>query len=90
MSRVHRARPVSRLSRRKVLTIAASVGVGATAVSVAGLSLAAETPEAAAAGALVVSVRDPKKGTLDVFSGGVKRTVTDKKLAAQLAKAAHG
>jgi hypothetical protein len=83
----------NRLSRRKVLTIAASAGVGVSVVGVAGLSLAGETKTTAAAAAetapLVISLRDAKKGTFDVFSGASKTTLTDKKLAAQLLKAVH-
>jgi hypothetical protein len=88
MSRVqYGTRAVSRLSRRKVLTIAASVGVGASAVGVAGLSLAGETPGSADTAPLVISLRDAKKGTFDVFSGSSKVTLTDRKLAARLLKA---
>jgi hypothetical protein len=89
MSRVHYGtRAVSRLSRRKVLTIAATVGVGASAAGVAGLSLAGETSSSSAADTapLVISLRDAKKGTFDVFSGSSKVTLTDKKLAAHLLK----
>jgi hypothetical protein len=90
MSRVqHRVRAVPRVSRRRVLAIAASVGVGASAVSVAGMSLAGETPGSADKAPLVISLRDAKKGTFDVFSGGSKTTLTDRKLAARLLKAAH-
>jgi hypothetical protein len=91
MSRVHHraSRAVPRLSRRKVLTIAATVGVGASAVSVAGISLAGETPGSEDTAPLVISLRDAKKGTFDVFSGGSRLTLTDKKLAARLLKAAH-
>jgi hypothetical protein len=35
----------------------------------------------------VVSLRDAKKGTFDVFSGDAKVTLTDPGLAAQLLKA---
>jgi hypothetical protein len=91
MSRVHYGtRAVSRLSRRKVLTIAATVGVGASAAGVAGLSLAGETSSSSSSSAdtapLVISLRDAKKGTFDVFSGSSKVTLTDRKLAAQLLK----
>ncbi|BFU44333.1 hypothetical protein [Krasilnikovia sp. MM14-A1004] len=90
MSRVqYGSRAVSRLSRRKVLTIAATVGVGATAASVAGLSLAGENSSAKNDGEpLVLSLRDASKGTFDLFSGGSKVTITDRKLCAQLLKAA--
>jgi hypothetical protein len=81
----------NRLSRRKVLTIAASAGVGVSVAGVAGLSLAGETNSTEAAAAttapLVISLRDAKKGTFDVFSGASRTTLTDKKLAAQLLKA---
>jgi hypothetical protein len=88
MSRVHYGgRAVSRLSRRRVLAIAGAVGVGATTAGVAGLSLAGETASSADAAPLVISLRDAKKGTFDVFSGGSKVTLTDKKLALKLLKA---
>jgi hypothetical protein len=81
----------NRLSRRKVLTIAASAGVGVSVAGVAGLSLAGETRTTAAVttAPLVISLRDAAKGTFDVFSGASKTTLTDKKLAAQLLKAVH-
>jgi hypothetical protein len=88
MSRVHYgSRAVTRLSRRRVITIAATVGVGVSAASVAGLSLAGEKPAAGDSAPLVLSLRDAKKGTFDVFSGGSRVTLTDAKLAAQLLKA---
>jgi hypothetical protein len=88
MSRVHNGtQTVSRLSRRRVLVIAGAVGVGATTAGVAGLSLAGETPSRDDTAPLVVSLRDAKKGTFDVFSGGSKVTLTDKKLALRLLKA---
>jgi hypothetical protein len=89
MSRVHYGnRTVSRLSRRRVLAIAATVGVGATTAGVAGLSLAGENIKDDAA-PLVISLRDAKKGTFDVFSGSSKVTLTDRKLAVKLLKAVH-
>ena len=74
MSRVHYGtRAVNRLSRRRVLAIAATVGVGASAAGVAGLSLAGETGQGSDdSEPLVISLRDAKKGTFDVFSGGSK------------------
>ena len=88
MNRVHYGtRAVSRLSRRRVLAIAATVGVGAAGASVAGLSLAGEKPGSNDTEPLVISLRDAKKGTFDVFSGGSKVTLTDKDLAAKLLKA---
>jgi len=85
----HGSRAVTnRMSRRRVLAIAGAVGVGATTVGVVGVSLAGETPESASADSapLVISLRDAKKGTFDVFSGGSKFALTDKKLAAQVLK----
>jgi nitrous oxide reductase len=87
MSRAHNgSRAVTRLSRRRVLTIAATVGVGASAVGVAGLGLAGESGKKAAAdGApLVISLRDAKEGTFDVFSGGSRIELVDKDLAERL------
>jgi len=92
MSRVrYGSRAVNRLSRRRVLAIAATAGVGASVAGVAGLSLAGENDSSGAAGGagpLVLSLRDAEKGTFDVFSGGSKSTLTDKKLAAKLLKSA--
>ena len=90
MSRVQNgSRAVARLSRRRVLTIAATVGVGASAAGVAGLSLAGEQDYDGGTEPLVISLRDAKKGTFDVFSGGSKVTLTDPKLAARLRKIAR-
>ena len=87
MSRVHYGtRAVNRLSRRRVLAIAGAVGVGATTAGVAGLSLAGESSGSDDTAPLVISLRDAKKGTFDVFSGSSKVTLTDKKLAAHLLK----
>ncbi|MEU4692936.1 hypothetical protein [Actinoplanes sp. NPDC023714] len=90
MSRV-RYRSQSRpwLSRRKVLALAAT-GVGVSAASVAGLSLAGEngSDDREKGKPLVLSLRDASEGTFDVFSGEKRLTITDKKLAAQLLKAA--
>jgi hypothetical protein len=89
MSRVHNgSRAVSRISRRRVLAIAATVGVGASAAGVAGLSLAGEKAAAADSEPLVVSLRDAKKGTFDVFSGGSRFELTDPELAQKLLKVA--
>jgi hypothetical protein len=87
MSRVHGHRAVSRFSRRKVLTIAATVGVGATTAGVAGLSVAGERPKAAAGPPLVISLRDARTGTFDVFTGTSKVTLKDAKLLAAVLKA---
>ncbi|GIE86238.1 hypothetical protein [Actinoplanes regularis] len=86
----YRAQAFPRFNRRRLLALTAA-GVGVSAAGVAGLSLASENETASASdGApLVISVRDAKKGTLDIFSGSSKKTVTDKKLAAQLLKAAR-
>lgn len=87
MSRVqYGSRSGSRVSRRRVLTVAATVGAGVSVAGVAGLSLAGEGPGSDDAQPLVLSLRDAKKGTFDVFSGDAKVTLTDRKLAAQLLK----
>jgi hypothetical protein len=91
MSRVrYGTRTGNRLSRRRVLAIAATAGVGASVAGVAGLSLAGESSTSSSGGALVLSLRDAAKGTFDVFSGGSRVTLTDKKLAERLLKAAKG
>jgi hypothetical protein len=88
MSRVQRgARAVSRLSRRRVLAIAATVGVGASAAAVTGLSVAGDRPGSDGTAPLVISLRDARRGTFDVFSGSSRATLTDRKLAARLLKA---
>lgn len=90
MSRVpNGSRAVTRLTRRRVITIAATVGVGMSAASVAGLSLAGEKPASDNGAPLVISLRDAKKGTFDVFSGGRRVTLTDAKLASRLLKVVH-
>ncbi len=78
------------VNRRRILAIAATAGVGVSVAGVAGLSLAGENEEPGESGALVLSLRDAKKGTFDVFAGGSRVTLTDKKLAARLIKAAKG
>ncbi|GID28539.1 hypothetical protein C8E87_6556 [Paractinoplanes brasiliensis] len=79
------------VNRRRVLAIAATAGVGVSVAGVAGLSLAGENDESPkGAGPLVLSLRDAEKGTFDVFVGGSKSTLTDKKLAAKLLKSAQG
>jgi len=88
MSRVRYGnRAVNRLSRRRVLAIAATAGVGVSVAGVAGLSLAGETPGSEDSAPLVISLRDAKKGTFDVFSGGSRVTLTDPDLAKKLLKA---
>jgi hypothetical protein len=90
MSRVrYGSRAANRLSRRRVLAIAATAGVGVSVAGVAGLSLAGETPGSADSAPLVISLRDAQKGTFDIFSGESKATLTDKKLAERLLKAVH-
>ena len=87
MSRVqYGSRTGSRMSRRRVITVAAAVGAGVSVAGVAGLSLAGEEPGSGDGQPLVISLRDAKKGTFDVFSGDAKVTLTDRKLAAQLLK----
>jgi hypothetical protein len=88
MSRVHHGAPaVSRLSRRRVLAIAATVGVGTSAAAVTGLSIAGERPGSDDTAPLVISLRDGRRGTFDVFSGSSRSTLTDRKLAARPLKA---
>ncbi|MEV6346834.1 hypothetical protein [Actinoplanes sp. NPDC051851] len=87
----YRSQASPRMDRRTILALSVG-GVAVAGASVAGISLAgesdAETLSSKDDSPLVISVRDAKKGTLDVFSGNSKKTVTDKKLAAQLLKAA--
>jgi hypothetical protein len=89
MSRVRYRAPGrnSWLSRRRVLAMAAT-GVGVSAAGVAGLSLAGTSDSKDDGAPLVISLRDVKKGTIDVFSGEKVKTITDKKLVASLLKAA--
>jgi hypothetical protein len=84
------SRALNRLSRRRVLTIAATVGVGAAGASVAGLSLAADNrTESKKDEALVLSLRDAKSGTFDVFVGARRVKLKDADLAARLIKIAE-
>jgi hypothetical protein len=88
----HSSRPKARITRRRVITAAATVGVGAAAVSVTGLSLAHERGGAsgdAAAEPLIAHLSDPKTGTLEIFVGTTRVEVRDPGLAARLAKAAR-
>ncbi|GLY00310.1 MULTISPECIES: hypothetical protein [Actinoplanes] len=90
MSRVRYRAPGSSnwLSRRKVLALAAT-GVGVSAVSVAGLSLAGESGgDSKDSGPLVISLKDAAKGQIEIFSGEKSKVVTDKDLVKQLLKAA--
>jgi hypothetical protein len=90
MSRVqYGGRTAGRVSRRRVLALAAAAGGGAAAVGVAGLGLAGETPRSGDKAPLVVSLRDARTGTFDVFSGDARVTLTDRKLAAHLLKVVH-
>ena len=85
----NRSRP--RISRRQVLTVVASAGVGAAAVSVTGLSAATERLLGGAAKddqQIVVHLRDAASGTLDVFVGESRVEVKDRDLAARLQRAA--
>ena len=77
------------LSRRRVLVLAAT-GVGVSAASVAGLSAAGESGRDHDGAPLVVSLRNARKGTIDVFFGERVRTITDKKLVASILHAAAG
>jgi hypothetical protein len=87
MSGDHRPRAFTRFTRRRVLTVAATVGVGASAVSVAGLSAARES-RPAADGPIVVHLRDARSGTFDVFHGSRRVEVRDRDLADRLLEAA--
>ncbi|MFY1636083.1 hypothetical protein ACN27F_22870 [Solwaraspora sp. WMMB335] len=86
-----RSRPRLRISRRQVLTVAASAGVGAAAVSVTSLSSAVDSRLAGPPSdePIVVHLRDPANGTLDVFVGASRFEVHDKGLAARLQRAAR-
>lgn len=93
MSRDHHGNQViARVSRRRVLTIAATVGVGASTAGVAGLSVAGTSAkrDVADTAPLVISLRDAKTGTFDVFAGGSRVVLKDKDLAARLIEIARG
>ncbi|GAB3799276.1 hypothetical protein [Micromonospora zhanjiangensis] len=89
MRREQHGRSKLRLTRRQAITTAATVGVGAAAISVTGLSLANES-YAGGEQQIVVHLRDPKAGILDVFVGESRVEVKDKKLADSLRRAAAG
>lgn len=83
---------IAPMTRRRALTIAATVGVGASAAGVAGLSLAGTSgkKESSHTAPLVISLRDAKSGTFDLFAGGSKVVLKDKDLAARLIEIARG
>ena len=78
---------IPRLTRRRVLTVAATASAGAAVAGVAGIGLARENKKAANAGPLVVSLRD-SDGNWDVFHGSKRVTVTDADLMNRLLQAA--
>lgn len=82
MSRL-RSRTLPPLSRRRVLMAAATVGVGAAAAGVAGISSAQQTGTARS-GPLVLFLRDAASGTFDLFAGSSRYEIKDKNLAAKL------
>lgn len=86
----HRNRPRSRVSRRQVLTVVASAGVGAAAVGVTGLSFATDglSGGGEAGEPIVVHLRDASSGVMDVFVGESRIEVKDRDLAARLQKVA--
>ncbi len=86
MTRSPNGSRIPRLTRRRVLTVAATVGAGAAAASVAGIGLARET-RTAPAGPLVISLRDASTGTWDVFHGAKRVTVEDRDLVNRLLEA---
>ncbi len=81
-----RSRMISlpRLTRRRVLAVAATVGAGAATASVAGLSNARENGAADGSGPLVISLRDAESGTFDLFAGESRLVIKDPELAARL------
>lgn len=83
MTRI-RTRSLPRLTRRRVLAVAATVGAGAAAASVAGLSSAKENGSGSGSSALVVSLRDARSGTFDLFVGDSRMVFKDKDLANRL------
>ncbi|KKK06713.1 hypothetical protein [Micromonospora sp. HK10] len=82
-------RPWPRLTRRQTLTAAASATLGAAALTVPGLSAAQNAPSAGRRDEpIVVHLRDPASGTLDVFVGTTRIEVRDRGLANRLVRAA--
>jgi len=96
--------PQPGVSRRAVLRGAAGAGAaGLAAAAVAGTAgpalaaatsassrrQAARTTEAAAAGPVVVHLRDARSGEMDVFAGTSHTRLRDPELAARLARAAR-
>jgi hypothetical protein len=90
MTTEQRKRPWPKLSRRQTLTAAASATLGAVAISVPGLSAARDEPVAGdrADEPIVVHLRDPRTGTMDVFVGTDRIEVRDRGLADRLRRAA--
>jgi hypothetical protein len=78
------SRSLPRLTRRRVLAVTATVGVGAATAGVAGIGFARESKKNDGVGALVISLRDAESGTFDLFAGASRLQFEDKDLAAKL------
>jgi len=80
------------VSRRTMLTAAATVGVGAATAGVVGVASAREYGDGGGDGKnadpIVVHVRDVASGRLDIFVGTRRIELRDKDLARDLAEAA--
>lgn len=90
----------SDLSRRSLVKTAATAAAAGGALALAGPAAGAEaaavpaqmpaaaTPDhhSAAGGGVMVRVLDPRLGTLEVYTEHGHRTITDRALAAQLAR----
>jgi hypothetical protein len=81
---------MSELTRRGFVRSSAGVGAGITAIGALGVGQGSADAKSAAIGShpVVAYVRDPRSGEIALMSGGREVTVRDRKLAAQIARAA--
>lgn len=80
---------MSDLTRRGFVKNSAGAAAGMTAIGALVAGQAEADVSAAGSDPVVAYVRDPRKGEIAVMSGDREVTVRDKKLAAQISRAAR-
>ncbi len=79
---------MSDLTRRGFVRSSAGAAAGITVIGALGVGEADAKARAAGSHPVVAYVRDPRSGEISVMSGDREVTVRDRKLAAQIARAA--